>query len=62
MHEILRLCHGSRYDAGLGVADRGHADSGTDARLQILRISWDTVKKQWFDCPPPDARERLSPD
>jgi Flp pilus assembly protein TadD len=32
------------------------------ARLQVLRISWDTVKKQWIDCPPPDARERLSPD
>ncbi len=32
------------------------------ARLQILRISWDTVRGRWFDCPPHDARERLSPD
>lgn len=32
------------------------------ARLQVLRISWDTEKRQWFDCPPPDARERLGPD
>jgi Flp pilus assembly protein TadD len=32
------------------------------ARLQVLRISWDTRKKKWIDVPPPDAPERLSPD
>ena len=28
-------------------------------RLQVLRISWDTVKKQWFYLPPPDVSEKL---
>ena len=30
-------------------------------RLQVLRISWDTKKKQWFYAPPPDVPEKLSP-
>lgn len=34
----------------------------TIARLQVLRISWDTEAKRWIDVPPPDADERLSPD
>ncbi|MEQ8788340.1 MAG: multiheme c-type cytochrome [Pirellulaceae bacterium] len=32
------------------------------ARLQVLRISWDTLKKKWFYLPPPDVDEKLSPD
>jgi Flp pilus assembly protein TadD len=32
------------------------------ARLQVLRISWDTESGEWIDVPPPDADERLSPD
>lgn len=40
-------------------ADMPHSEI---ARLQVLRISWDTAKKQWIDCPPPDARQRLSVD
>ena len=35
---------------------------GEIARLQVLRISWDTVKKQWINVPPPDVPEKLSPD
>jgi tetratricopeptide (TPR) repeat protein len=32
------------------------------ARLQVLRLAWDTRRQRWFYMPPPDARERLSPD
>ena len=32
------------------------------ARVQVLRICWDTERKEWFYLPPPDARERLAPD
>jgi tetratricopeptide (TPR) repeat protein len=32
-------------------------------RIQVLRVSWDTHKKQWFEVTPPDApNERLAPD
>ncbi len=31
------------------------------ARLQVLRITWDTVKKEWFYLPPPDVPEKLDP-
>jgi tetratricopeptide (TPR) repeat protein len=31
------------------------------ARLQVLRISWDTHRKQWFYLSPPDVDERLAP-
>jgi tetratricopeptide (TPR) repeat protein len=30
-------------------------------RLQVLRISWDVVKKQWFYLSPPDVQEKLEP-
>ena len=34
-----------------------------DGRVQVLRVSWDTHKKEWFYVPPPDAtNERLAPD
>ncbi|QDU58201.1 cytochrome c3 family protein [Aeoliella mucimassa] len=34
-----------------------------DGRVQVLRVSWDTVKNEWFYVPPPDATdERLLPD
>jgi predicted CXXCH cytochrome family protein len=33
-----------------------------DGRVQVLRVSWDVHKKEWFEVPPPDARdERLAP-
>ncbi|MEM9351486.1 MAG: HEAT repeat domain-containing protein [Planctomycetota bacterium] len=32
-------------------------------RVQVLRVSWDTVRNEWFYVPPPDAvDERLEPD
>lgn len=31
------------------------------ARLQVLRISWDTKQKRWFYLPPPDVDEKLDP-
>jgi nitrate/TMAO reductase-like tetraheme cytochrome c subunit len=34
-----------------------------DGRVQVLRVSWDVKKKQWFYVAPPDAEEeRLHPD
>jgi tetratricopeptide (TPR) repeat protein len=30
-------------------------------RVQVLRISWDTEKKEWFYMPPPDVPEKLDP-
>jgi tetratricopeptide (TPR) repeat protein/nitrate/TMAO reductase-like tetraheme cytochrome c subunit len=32
------------------------------ARLQVLRISWDTVRGRWFYLAPPDVEEKLAPD
>ncbi|MCO6454148.1 MAG: hypothetical protein J5I93_02430, partial [Pirellulaceae bacterium] len=32
------------------------------ARLQVLRLSWDTLAGRWFYLAPPDVEERLSPD
>ena len=32
------------------------------ARLQVLRVSWDTRAKKWFYLSPPDVREKLEPD
>jgi tetratricopeptide (TPR) repeat protein len=33
-----------------------------DGRIQVLRVSWDTRKKEWFYVPPPDAEDlRLEP-
>ena len=31
------------------------------ARLQVLRVSWDTKAKRWFHLDPPDVQERLDP-
>jgi tetratricopeptide (TPR) repeat protein len=31
-------------------------------RVQVLRISWDTYKKEWFYLRPPDVTDKLSPD
>jgi tetratricopeptide (TPR) repeat protein len=31
------------------------------ARLQVLRVSWDTVHKKWFHLDPPDVKEKLDP-
>lgn len=40
-----------------------HPDATPDevGRLQVLRICWDTVKKEWFYLPPPDVAERILP-
>ncbi len=32
------------------------------ARLQVLRLCWDTLKEEWFYLPPPDVSEKLEPD
>lgn len=31
-------------------------------RVQVLRISWDTIRKKWFFLDPPDVAEKLEPD
>lgn len=31
-------------------------------RLQVLRITWDTIKKEWFYLSPPDVDEKLAPN
>jgi tetratricopeptide (TPR) repeat protein len=31
------------------------------ARLQVLRVSWDTRNKRWFHLDPPDVKEKLEP-
>ena len=31
------------------------------ARLQVMRITWDTVNKKWYYLPPPDVSEKLDP-
>lgn len=33
-----------------------------EARLQVLRISWDTEQHRWFYLSPPDVRTRLQPN
>jgi tetratricopeptide (TPR) repeat protein len=40
-----------------------HSTTPSDAvaRLQVLRISWDTSKGRWFYLEPPDVPERLDP-
>ena len=35
---------------------------GEVPRVQVLRISWDTLKKQWFYLRPPDVKDKLQPD
>ena len=35
---------------------------GEIARLQVLRISWDTAHQRWFYLRPPDVADKLSPD
>lgn len=30
-------------------------------RVQVLRLSWDTRKKEWFHLDPPDVKEKLAP-
>jgi tetratricopeptide (TPR) repeat protein len=36
--------------------------STEEARLQVLRISWDTEKRRWFYLSPPDVPTKLAPD
>lgn len=31
-------------------------------RIQVLRISWDTIHQRWFYLRPPDVQEKLAPD
>ncbi|TVS08064.1 MAG: ammonia-forming cytochrome c nitrite reductase subunit c552 [Planctomycetaceae bacterium] len=38
-----------------------HAENEV-ARVQVLRITWDTERREWFYLPPPDVKERLAPD
>ncbi|UUO04855.1 hypothetical protein M4951_15830 [Blastopirellula sp. J2-11] len=36
--------------------------AGSIGRVQVLRISWDTHKQEWFYLPPPDVDEKLAPN
>lgn len=38
------------------------ASAGEVPRVQVLRLSWDTEKKEWFYLPPPDVPEKLAPN
>ncbi len=31
-------------------------------RVQVLRVSWDTIDRKWFYLSPPDVHEKLAPD
>jgi predicted CXXCH cytochrome family protein len=43
--------------------DRTESMPATEvARLQVLRLCWDTLNKKWFYLAPPDVAEKLSPD
>ncbi|MEM9827522.1 MAG: multiheme c-type cytochrome [Planctomycetota bacterium] len=42
--------------------DDDQRDADELPRLQVLRISWDTRKKEWFYLPPPDVDEKLEPN
>lgn len=37
------------------------AEDNEIGRVQVLRLSWDTDRKQWFHLMPPDVDERLEP-
>lgn len=39
-----------------------HQPEDEVARLQVLRVSWDTERRSWFYLPPPDVDEKLAPD
>ncbi len=41
-------------------ADSSHSDSNLP-RVQVLRVSWDTIQKKWFHLDPPDVSDRLAP-
>jgi predicted CXXCH cytochrome family protein len=43
-------------------ADHLAGGSGQLPRLQALRVSWDTVRGEWFHLDPPDVRQRLAPE
>ena len=38
------------------------SDQNAVGRVQVLRLSWDTQKKEWFYLQPPDVSEKLMPD
>lgn len=38
----------------------GHGENNLP-RVQVLRMSWDTLKKKWFHLNPPDVSDRLAP-
>lgn len=38
-----------------------NSDKNSLPRVQVLRISWDTVRKKWFYLDPPDVDEKLDP-
>ncbi|RMF43651.1 MAG: hypothetical protein D6753_04590 [Planctomycetota bacterium] len=40
----------------------GRQQDGTLPRIQVLRLSWDTGRKEWFYLAPPDVSEKLDPD
>ncbi len=42
-------------------ATNSSRSDGELPRVQVLRLSWDTEKKQWFHLDPPDVKEKLDP-
>lgn len=44
------------------VSQKQAAPNPPLGQLQVLRISWDTAKKNWFYLDPPDVKEKLNPD
>lgn len=48
--------------AGQAATELGTGTSATNVpRVQVLRISWDTAKQEWFYLAPPDVDEKLDP-
>ncbi len=45
------------------MVEFGKADNEKSLpRIQVLRISWDTINKKWFHLDPPDVQTKLAPD
>ena len=49
-----------QYMVEFPAAGQSRAD-GALPRVQVLRLSWDTLKKEWFYLPPPDVSDKLDP-
>ena len=43
------------------LEQEGQLKDGEIGKLQVLRVSWDTLNKKWFYLTPPDVLEKLDP-